>query len=66
MTPWDGDIHLSGSSEKLILPPFADSLHHQYLRDYQAYYPNIATATHDFYALPTALVAVETQLLSVI
>lgn len=48
-------------------PPFANYLlHHQYLYDHQAYYPNIATATHDSYSLPTALVAVETQPASVI
>ncbi|KAL4912584.1 hypothetical protein BDW62DRAFT_214896 [Aspergillus aurantiobrunneus] len=55
------------SSEQLFLPPFANSLlHHQYLYDHQTYYPNIATATHDFYSLPTALAAVETQPTSVI
>ncbi|KAL4778279.1 hypothetical protein BJX76DRAFT_352736 [Aspergillus varians] len=55
------------SSEQLFLPPFANSpLHHQYLYDHQACYPNIAVATHDFYSLPTALVAVETQPASVI
>lgn len=55
------------SSEQLFLPLFANSpLHHQYLYDHQACYPNIATVTHDFSSLPTALVAVETQPASVI
>ncbi|KAL4802837.1 hypothetical protein BDV18DRAFT_154128 [Aspergillus unguis] len=55
------------SSEQLFLPPFANSLlHHQYLYDHQTYYPNITTATHDFYSLPTALAAVETKPASVI
>lgn len=39
------------SSEQLFLSPFANSpLHHQYLYDHQACYPNIATVTHDFYS----------------
>lgn len=55
------------SSEQLFLPPFANCLlHHQYLYGHQAYYPNIATANHDSYSPPTALVAVETQPASLI
>lgn len=52
------------SSEQSALSPVASYLpNHQRVFAHQAYYPNIATAAHDFYFhnLPMALVAVQTQ-----